>query len=172
MPSHPIVDVLNTRFGGVISSGAHAPEASSACILEVISQARGVVWSDSPQTLDMPDVRLINDAFRTDGARTLAAVRLGVALWDYPEWDAPRRIRFVTAVAIATVREILPTLLRVAGFPLHADACAAAGTIGAAAAASSAASSAAYAASSMTYKTINFIQILNECSFMKNINQD
>lgn len=99
MAQHPIVDTLNQLTNGRISKGHHAEASGKACILDCISKARGVAWTDSPEKLDMPDIRALNDAYVSDEVRSIDMVRLGVALWDYPAWPVARRVRFVTRLA-------------------------------------------------------------------------
>jgi len=94
MSSHPIVDVLNRVLGGLLRRGAHTAPDEGACILEACSLARGVPFSDSCCEVQMPDIRGLNDAFQSDEARTLAMVRLGVALWDWREWSWEHQERF------------------------------------------------------------------------------
>lgn len=104
MAQHPIVDTLNQLTGGRISSGHHSENSGKACILDCISKARGVAWTDSPRVLDMPDIRPLNDAYKSDDTRSIDMVRLGVALWDYPSWPVSRRVAFVKALADQTVK--------------------------------------------------------------------
>jgi hypothetical protein len=146
MSNHPIVDVLNTKFGGLISRGAHGPESGAACILEVVAQARGLRHTDCPSVVGMPDIRAINDVFTDDSARSLAMVRLGVALWDWAMWGQERQVAYVRAVALATIREILPIALEATGLSEHAKACRGATDLDAARAAAAAAAAAARAA--------------------------
>src|SRR5688572_33238199 len=115
MSNHPIVDVLNNKLGGIISSGCHSEGEGACCILEVVSVAKGIPWTDHPGRTGMPDIRGINDAFRDPGKRTLAMVRLGVALYDYSEWSEARRLAFAIALVLYTVREVLAPTLRLVG---------------------------------------------------------
>lgn len=103
MAQHPIVDTLNRCFSGRIAGGNHAENEGKACILNIVSKARGVKWTDSPEALDMPDIRALNDAYASDETRSIDMVRLGVALWDYPSWPVDRRVRWAQALAARTV---------------------------------------------------------------------
>lgn len=140
---HPYLDVLNTRFAGVLAHGAHAPDGV-ACALEVASIARGKKWSDSPAVAGLPDLRPLNDGpWPSDRERTRALVPVVVALWDWSEWSPARRKAFAAAVAERTIRELLPPVLRAVGLNAEARRCQQEGT---AAAARAAADAYAYAA--------------------------
>jgi hypothetical protein len=99
---------------GLLRKGSHKP-GREFCALEFESRVRGRQWSDAPITL--PDLRPINDAFGADDkARTEAMLPVMAALWDWTNWAAERRQRWVTKVVIRTVREIIAEL---PGMPAH-----------------------------------------------------
>ena len=131
--------VLERRFGGVLLRGQHT-EDGQACALEVASVVRGVVWTDDPRTVGLPDLRALNDAaWSTDAMRTEHMVPVIEALWDWSAWTDERRRRVVARVAERTIREILPIVLRQAGLNDEANRCAEEGTADAADAAYAAA---------------------------------
>ncbi len=112
MSSHPIIDVLNSKFNGKISKGSHIEGEGSACVLEVVSIAKGVSFTDSPIKTGMPDFRAINDAFIDDEKRTISLVRLGVEFWDFSEWKTETKFKFSEILAIKTVSVILAKCLK------------------------------------------------------------
>jgi hypothetical protein len=114
--------VLEERFG-VLKYKGH-DEGGEGCAMEVASVARGVEWTDDPGRVDLPDLRPLNDArWSSDEARTKNVVPVVVALWDWPEWGAERRQRFVLRLAELTIRRVLPVALRAMGLVAEAKMC-------------------------------------------------
>lgn len=122
LETHPLAVVVRERFGGRLSACAHEPNGC-ACVLEAASCVRGVNWCDDPEAVGLPDMRPINDAFRDDETRTRCMLPVAIALWDWPQWSDDRRVAWVRAVVLRTVREILPIALRACGFEQSAAAC-------------------------------------------------
>ena len=136
---------LAKRFTGLISKGSHDTD-SIGCALEVWSQYEGRAWTDDPTRLEMPDLRPLNDGpWSSDLARTIALAPVLIAV--APIWRNPvQRVAWVRAVALETVRQILPIALRANGLVVEADRCAAVTDLAAAEAAGAAARAAAEAA--------------------------
>ena len=131
------------RFRGVINSGSHYQDGE-ACVLEVGHAALDMRWSDSPDL--WPDIRSLNDAaWPNDYERTVNMTRLMEAVWTWSEWPLKRQISFVTAVALRTIREVLPIALEAVGMPENAQQCRDAVTLAPAAVAAMAAEAAAAA---------------------------
>jgi hypothetical protein len=109
----------------VFKRGKHEPDGEG-CVLEVASVARGIDWSDNPEAVGLPDLRLLNDGpWSSDAARTAALIPVVEALWDWPMWDKEARAGWAERVVLRTGREVLPEALRaVAGLESHAIACA------------------------------------------------
>jgi hypothetical protein len=122
---HIYIETLRERFGGVLSAGAHR-DSDLACALECEAVARGRTKSDKPVTL--PDIRSLNDAYPDDASRTAAMARLVLALWDWPQWSAARRARYLGSVVEQTIRRIVPIALRAAGLEAEAMRCEREGT--------------------------------------------
>ena len=96
--------------GGVLLSGKHEPNGQ-ACALELVSQYRGLNWSDVPGAVGMPDVRAINDArWSSDAARTEAMLPLLESLLWWKDDDGARRLRFVRLLAVRTVNVLVAEL--------------------------------------------------------------
>ncbi len=159
-------EIVATRFGGKLKSGQHE-EDGEACVLEACSVARGVKWTDNPQTVGLPDLRGINDSrhWPSEEARAEFLIPVAEALWDWALWSRERKAAVLARVAERSIREVLPIALeaaaRVQRKEEHRDAllkaaqnCKDQGTEGsarearAAAASSSSSSSAAAAANS------------------------
>jgi hypothetical protein len=120
---HPLVRVVNDRFGGVLSHGSHDPDGL-ACINEAANVARGNDWGDLPDKAGLPDSRSLNDGpWSSNRARTDAMLPLGVALWDWSDWTPKRRTAWAQRVSERTIREILPIALRAAGLTAEAERC-------------------------------------------------
>jgi len=161
-------ELIDSRFGGKVSAGKHESDESDghACALEAVSALLDKDWSDDPATLQMPDVRPMNDAgWASEAERTTHMIRLITALLPWREWSTVQRTQFATRIAGRTIREILPTMLRGIGLDDAARECEEQGTARAAdsaasearaaSAANSAADSAAYSAGSAAYSTAN-----------------
>ena len=132
--------LLTTRFRDVLSHGTHEAN-SKACALEARNAALGLDWSDSPG--DYLDLRSLNDGpWRSDQARTEALLPVLRATWDWPSWSPERQQRWAAAVALRTVKEVLPVALRACGLEAEAAASEQAPTLAAAFAAMSAVSTA------------------------------
>lgn len=107
-------EFVRSRFA-VLSRGKHTNKGG-ACVLEAVSAWRGVDWTDSPDMLDLPDLRPLNDApWSDDVARTEAMIRLFESVRDWAEWSGERRLRFAERVITRTAREVLPAGLRALG---------------------------------------------------------
>jgi hypothetical protein len=110
--THPLIATVESRFGGVLTKGSHAPDGH-ACLLEAVSIARGLDWTDDPSIVRMPDLRGLNDApWSSDEVRTMHLLPVGVALYDWAEWPEERRQEFAKRVAEQTIRVIVPMALR------------------------------------------------------------
>jgi hypothetical protein len=121
--------LLRERFGGIISHGKHPPDGA-ACALELVSQAKGLPWTDDPRTVGYPDLRSLNDAgWVSDAARTTALLPVLIALSGWPDWSKSRRITCARIVALRTIREVLPIALRAIGLDGAARRCETAGTL-------------------------------------------
>lgn len=98
-PIHPYVEILQTRFGGVLSKGRHSPADGKANVLEVASLARGLIWTNEPEIVGLPDLQPLNDGpWPSAKARTKALVPVVLALWDWNVWDGVRRQRWARRV--------------------------------------------------------------------------
>jgi hypothetical protein len=138
------------RHGDVLDRGKHDPsDGGPCCILEAVSECRGLEWTDDPEAVGWPDVRHLNDAYRDPERRTVAMLRLADAgLGDWGAWPEERRAAYVQRVVLRIIRDLLPATLRGAGLEDAAAKCEAAGDLLAASyAAINAASYAARAAS-------------------------
>ena len=71
----------------------------------------------------------ILDAYLDAPRRAAATEPVAVALSDWSAWPEARRIAWAQAVALRTIREVLPDALRAAGLPRQAAVCAAAVTM-------------------------------------------
>lgn len=115
---------LNERFGGRLAKGAHPP-GDVACAVEFFSQLEGHWWTDDPVTLNLPDLRYLNDGFYSSKARTDALLPLYVAV--APVWrNITHRERWVQRVVFRTTTEVLPLALRAVGAVEAAQRCEAA----------------------------------------------
>jgi hypothetical protein len=118
-------EVLSERFGGRLSAGRHCDTDGAACAIEAAAAARGLWWTDDPAIVGLPDLRDLNDGpWASDARRTEAIAPVVEALWDWTVWTPARRRDWAQTVALGTVREILPHVLRAFGLPEHAAACA------------------------------------------------
>lgn len=71
-----------------------------------------------------PDTDPINDGpWSTDRARTDNMLSLAPLLCEWPSWSSARRRRWARAVALRTIREVLPLALDAIGLLMEADAC-------------------------------------------------
>jgi hypothetical protein len=117
--THPLIEVVEGRFGGKLTKGAHV-ENGAACFHEAVNVARGKPWSDDPH--GMPSLIGLNDApWSSDDVRTKHMLPVGVALWDWADWAPERRVRFARYAAEHTIRTVLPMSLRAAA-ERHPDA--------------------------------------------------
>lgn len=131
--------ILRDRFGGIISYGTHTANGR-ACALELASQAQGIAWTDDPERVGYPDLRPLNDArWSSDAARTAALLPVLVALADWRVWPDARRVEWMRAVALRTIREVLSIAARAISLGRAARRCETAGTLGAVRAAARAA---------------------------------
>ena len=106
----PFGDYVAARFGGLLSGGLHPP-GEDACALEAVSQWRGLVWTDDPRHVGLPDIRSLNDGLWTsDAKRTQAMIPLVEALSGYREWTRARKTAFRKRIGLETVRQILADL--------------------------------------------------------------
>lgn len=118
---HPFIETLNTRFGGRLSYGSHAP-GGAACAMEARNAALGREWSDDVE--DFINVIPLNDApWGSDAVRTEALVPVMLAYWDWPSWTLERQTEVTRRIALLTIQRVLPTVLRAAGMEEHAAAC-------------------------------------------------
>lgn len=123
------------RFGG-LSSGSHSVDSGFCCVLEAVSVCDDVPWTDSPDKLDRPDIRPLNDAdWSSDALRTEQMLRLAPLLAAWPQWNEPRRLAYAGRVTFRTITDpgMLPAALRAARLEEHAVACEQAKTLEAAA---------------------------------------
>lgn len=101
------------RYGGV-KAGSHQ-HRRECCILEAVSVCEGRDWTSDPIQLDRPEVRPLNDApWPDDVVRTEQMLRLAPLLEAWPGWGNEKRVAWVKAVALRTVREVLSITLRAA----------------------------------------------------------
>lgn len=129
MNTQTLRDIVQDRFGGVVTEGPHEP-GGAANILEARSVWLGIRWTDDPRKVGMPDIRPLNDAnWPDDEIRTRWMLDLHDALNDWAKWGRERQRRFAQALALRTTRELLPPTLR-AVLPHGADACGQAETLG------------------------------------------
>lgn len=112
---HPIRRAVAEYCGGSVSAGPHDPAAGAACILEAVSVAMGVSFTDDPAVLRWPDLRGLNDAYRSDTARTAAMTRLAVALWGWEGWPKVQRLAWYRDVVYALAHTVLPPMLAAMG---------------------------------------------------------
>lgn len=85
---------------GLLSYGAHHTDHSCACILEAVSQYKGLEWTDAPFKLDFPDLRDFNDAdWPSDEERTEAMFLLYDRLHDWCEWTEEKQLEYCDQVA-------------------------------------------------------------------------
>ena len=139
-------EVVDTRFGGVLSCGPHS-EDSKACALEALSVAKGIPWTDAPMKLGVPDIRPMSDSsWSSDKARANGMIPVVEALMGWERWSVERRKAFVLRVAERTIREILPIALRRQGWEAAAIRCEQEGSQAAARDAARAAARATWAA--------------------------
>jgi hypothetical protein len=133
--THPLQQIIDERFGGILTSGEHEPDGS-ACALEAAHVAIGDEWSDEPNL--WPDLRPLNDGpWDSDEQRTAHVVPVLIALWDWQDWSPERQRRWAETVVLRTVRELIAEL---PGLPTAvAQACRDSGTLEAANAAEMAA---------------------------------
>ena len=123
---------------GVLKKGAHKAGDREFCVIEFSSIMRGKPLSD--QDDDIPDIRVLNDAFLDDDTnRTKHMLPVLAALWNWKEWSKERKAQFAKYTVIATINRIvaeLPNLpetvrLNCKNASTFADADAAAGAAGA-----------------------------------------
>ena len=103
-------ELIDTRFGGVISDGSHRAGAA-ACSMEIISVYRGIEWTDDPATVRSFDYRNLNDGcWSTDAVRTVHLLPLMAAMDGSLDWPADRQQAFIEEIIRETVRRIIPGL--------------------------------------------------------------
>lgn len=103
-------EILCSRDGCVLKSGSHEESSGDSCALEVVSVARALAFTDDPATLDMPDLRPLNDAsWDSDKQRTEHLLPVIVEC-DWSAWSEARRLRFVERLTILTVQQIVAEL--------------------------------------------------------------
>jgi len=108
-PAQDYLDVLNTRFSGVIRGGSHPPKSGRACALEIAHAVVGDPWSDQPDK--WPDIRPINDGLWENAkTRTEALVPVMMMYWEWAEWPDTRRFTVMRMIALKTVQQILADL--------------------------------------------------------------
>lgn len=113
---------IRVRFGGRLYVGSHH-EDGMACINEACRAAAGLPWGDEP--IDMPDLRPFNDGdWPTEEARAAAMLKLAMAYIGWDSWPAARKSACVSAIALRTITDILPIVLRDVGQTDIANACA------------------------------------------------
>ena len=121
--------LLFERFGGVLKGGGHGDCESEACPMEIRAILLGLHGDDPDKSPRDAWARIMADAvWSSDAART-AAMR-EVVLRDEPDAGWPARL------AEATIRRLLPPMLRDVGLMAEAERCEREGTAEAAAAAS------------------------------------
>ena len=92
-----------------LSAGAHQPDGH-ACALEYLSVARGIPWTDQPETVRCWDIRPINDIPVSDALRTTHLLPLLRAYDGSMDWPIARQISVVEKIIIATVNHIIAEL--------------------------------------------------------------
>ena len=139
--------VLNNRFCGVLTIGKHN-ENGCACVLECAAIARIGKWTDSPNLVQLPDLRSLNDsyAWTDDTKRTLYMCRLVKAFWDWHTISETTKLNIMQRIIFRFIKEVLPLSLRVTGHIAYAEKCEQVETLEQARAAADAAYAAAAAA--------------------------
>jgi hypothetical protein len=99
-------EYIGLRFSGVLRRGKHS-EDGEACIFEAINAYNGLEWSDNPFSCGMPDIRPINDAFRSDGIRTKQMLMLYDSYSDWRYWPEDRKVAAAKFIALETIRRII-----------------------------------------------------------------
>ena len=100
---------LDTLDEGVLTAGAHRPDASAFCALEFSAAVRGKPPSDAPG--DLPDLRPLNDApWSSDLLRTAHLLPVMAAYWDWGTWSPATQTAVVARVAVLTVNRLIAAL--------------------------------------------------------------
>lgn len=88
-------DLLDERFGGVISVGSHE-EDGVCCVLELLSVYRGIEWTDQPSQTRCFDIRPLNDhvQWTDDGMRTTYMLSLVQQLDGSLDWPFAKKKDF------------------------------------------------------------------------------
>lgn len=85
---------------GLLTYGAHSCQDEEACLLEAISQYKGLKKTDVPWRVEFPDLRDFNDAdWPTDEERTEAMFLLYDRLHDWVNWTEEKRLEYCDQVA-------------------------------------------------------------------------
>ena len=92
-----------------LSAGAHQPDGH-ACALEYLSVARGIPWTDQPETVRCWDIRPVNDILVSDDLRTTHLLPLLRAYDGSMDWPIARQISVVEKIIIATVNHVIAEL--------------------------------------------------------------
>jgi hypothetical protein len=104
------MNILETRFGGVIKSGKHN-ENGECCIFEYASVLKGISWTDLPQLIRCVDIRPLNDArWSSDELRTEWMIKVYDALEGSLDWPKDKLQTWITNVIISLVKEIISEL--------------------------------------------------------------
>ena len=101
--------LLKSRFKGVLFKGAHN-EDSQACVLELLSVAQGMPWTDSPKTTRCFDLRLINDMPVSNAIRTKHLLPLLAVYAGSMDWPIAKQKAVVTRIVLLTVNRLLAEL--------------------------------------------------------------
>lgn len=101
--------ILKTRFGGLIKAGKHT-EDGECCVLELVSVAKGLPWTDDPQAVRSFDLRPLNDIPVSDELRAEWMPRLIVAYDGSLDWPDERRKEVAGKIVIGVVQKIIAEL--------------------------------------------------------------
>ena len=100
---------IDRRFSGGLLAGTHR-DNGKACVLEAWNAYQGLAWSDSPVLTRIFDIRPLNDVAVSPAVRTEWMTQLLEAYAGSLDWPEARQRRVVTAIVLATIREIIAEL--------------------------------------------------------------
>lgn len=112
MTVEELQDGLKRHDDGVLKYGCHKAGSREFCALEFSSIMRGKPFSD--QADDLPDIRVLNDAFgrskEADIARTAHVLPVMAVLWDWASWSVARKQGFSQLLAVKMVNRLIVAL--------------------------------------------------------------
>lgn len=108
-----------------LTSGLGLPEPGLTCAEGAIAIALGLPFSDEPVCthrcalpITLNDSSWSSEKARAEGMRPLLVMQLGTA-----QWNIEQERSFASAVALGTVRRVLPQALDAVGLEDHANKC-------------------------------------------------